>query len=340
MEYTDRQLKLLSETIKSFIETSEPVGSKTLSAIMGVCSATIRSEMAVLEQIGFLEQPHTSAGRIPTHKAFRIYVNQLMDRNPLTVKEKAVIDDLFSNISYDPELIPKNIAHWLSNITNCATISVLPTQNDAKVSKIEFIRTGKQSLLIVVIINTGAYKSGMCKIGIELESEIIGNFFDSILKDLIGKKLAEMTPEYIQSLANSTGFNAFVLAPILFTIYEISRNLQEKKSYVEGESKILECGEYDSETACSILSLLQAGIDIPNSVSTDMKVNVLIGEDVGFKGLDNSTLLLSGYSLGKLSGGAFGIIGPIRMNYAKLIPHVEYFSYKLKEFLDTEYDQD
>ena len=218
MELGARKLKILQAVIEAYIQTGEPVGSKALCELLdvSVSSATIRNEMASLSELGLLEQPHTSAGRIPTQFGYRLYINELMRPKPLSDEEMRYIDGYLSEYADDPDLLLEKAAEMLAEMTKYAAISTTPTNRDATIQRIQLVQTGPHTAMLVLTTSTGAVKSKLFRTNYLLNSDIL-RMFSNVLNEKMGSvHLLNVTPDFIKSTAFSIGELSLMMAPCLW----------------------------------------------------------------------------------------------------------------------------
>ena len=170
-ELDSRKLRILSAVVDEYIITGEPVGSKAIMNYVRASSATIRNEMAELEKQGYLEQPHTSAGRVPTYKGYRLYVDSLMEKNPLSEDEIQIIDEMFpDDFTTEDELVESATAA-LAEITKCAAVASNTSPKFSIISKLEVIPTGKRMYVLLMITSNGSIKNKVCRLQFDLTGE-------------------------------------------------------------------------------------------------------------------------------------------------------------------------
>ena len=175
MKLDIRKLKILTAIVETYIDTGEPVSSKILAQQLGfsVSSATIRNDMAALFEMGLLEQPHTSAGRVPSHLGYRVYVDQLMHCKPLSEEERREIDALFNVRDPDPDKLLEDAAQALADYTNCATVSTTITPKTVLVKRVEIVPAGTRTVVVLVIATNGVIKNKVCRVDFRVTGEIV-----------------------------------------------------------------------------------------------------------------------------------------------------------------------
>lgn len=336
----DRKLKILAAVVDEYIKTGEPVGSKALTSLPGlsVSSATIRNDMAALEQQGYLEQPHTSAGRVPSFKGYRLYIDQLMTPQPLTKRERELIDDLFCDEQDGDEAIVQNASKALAELTKLPALVANVSPQFSVISRVEVIPTGRRLYLLLLITSGGTVKNKICRLEFDLNEEHLQFFRGFITEHLKGLRPEHLSPAMIQTLATTLGGYMLALSPLLYAVYELSAQMMEASVGFEGESKLLSCREFDpGEVARFIESKSELSRLLCDSFDG---IHVLFGKESDTCVITNSSLILGGYSKGKDAAGSMGVIGPMRINYAKIIPYIEYLTGRVSNLLSTNEEDD
>lgn len=337
MELAERKKRILAAIIEAFIETGEPVGSKTLAQRtgMGLSSATLRNEMSELSELGLLEQPHTSAGRVPSQAGYRLYVDSLMRKRHLDDAEIAQINRLLNIREGDMESVLAQSGRILAEITGCATLSTAPCDCGTKLRRVEAVLAGRQSVLLILLTNSGMIRSRLCRAGEELTPEMLG-FFARLTKDrLDGKPLAEITPALMKETGSELFEYTCALTPLLDAILDESRALMGSEVYLKGEANLVRRTDLDGESLQGLLCALEHA-DILRALVEGAKnsVEIRIGTENGIRFMDDTSVITAPYAFLGKSAGAVGIIGPKRMDYARMVPSLEYFSAVLGELIN------
>lgn len=342
MQIDPRKLKILNAIVESFIETGEPVSSKAIvqKLDVNVSSATIRNEMAALFEMGLLEQPHTSAGRVPSHLGYRIYVNQLMHCKPLTLQEKSEIEALFNVRDPDPDKLLEDAAQALADYTNCATISTTITPKTVCVKRVEIVPAGQRTVVVLVIATNGVIRSRVCRVGFDLTEEII-EFLNRFANGrLSGKSVSDISQWYINSIAVTLGDYSQLFIPVLATVYDLCREINDGQFYASGITHLLDHKEL-SDIARNLLQMMNNRDQLLGVLaSKDDAVFITIGKENSKSELTDASVVVTKYRIGEQNSGAIGVIGPVRMDYAKIIPHLEYFSQMLGKLLAETFEQE
>ncbi len=329
LQLSERKEKILAAVVEHYIATGEPVGSKTLLEFMKmpVSSATVRNEMAELSRLGFLEQPHTSAGRIPSQQGYRYYVDRLMNRYEMPLNEKRLIEAKLSTVSGEPQQILEQAGQVLAELTNCAVVSTTPSDENAVIRKIELVPLGVHTAMIIMLTSSGILKSRVCRTDAALNMDIMETFYNVASQHFIGKAAAEVSTALIQTLALSLGAKALEISPLLVTLADLAQMTEQTQLILEGQSNLLNYSDY--QNAYELMEFLRNSDPITSLFSTHRQkgeTGVLIGKENRFRELQDSSLIFSGYSVGGKDSGTLGLIGPTRIDYARLIPSLKYLT--------------
>lgn len=333
MKLDERKKKILSSVVEDYIESAEPVGSKTLveKYHLDYSSATIRNEMKLLEEEGYLEQPHVSAGRIPSTKGYRYYVDNLMKERKLSMVDINYINSTITGFG-DIDDIFEQVADVVSKVLSTPT--VITKNNTDTIEKIKVVKISDNLLLIVLMSENGTVKDCIAKLTDTVEDTVIDKMTSILNQNLSGKPLQEL--HYVLNDVIKKDLQAFsgVMEQIVNSIkYEMSKDMKKLNSGVE---KILENPEFsDIETVKNFINIISTKeiIDTALDKSKNNKLSIVIGSE-------NKEVLLNDYTvisldiekddkyLGKLS-----VIGPKRMNYAKTISTLKYINEKFNNTL-------
>lgn len=320
----ERKNKILYSVIQDFIFTGEPVGSKTLSKKynLGVSSATIRNEMSNLEELGFLEQVHTSSGRIPSNKGYRLYVDKLMKPTPISKQEEVFIKSDLMNLNvFDIENVLKSKLIPISKLTNLACILKIPSLKESSIKSIQFIKIGDKNLLFVVITKEGIIRNNVIKVDNILPYDMvnqINNVINKILYDNAEGKVSEI----IEKLKLYLKLNDYVFEKISSILYDVFECGNRCEFYVEGINNILNYPEFrDINKIKNILHFFDNKLNFESLLICDRgdDIEIRIGEENYVEGAQNYSLVLGNYKKDSMYLGTLGIIGPTRMDYSKVV---------------------
>ncbi|WP_165873218.1 heat-inducible transcriptional repressor HrcA [Harryflintia acetispora] len=337
-----RKGRILAAIVSQYIQTGEPVGSKSICDLEGinVSSATVRNEMAALFDMGLLEQPHTSAGRIPSHLGYRVYIDSLMRCDPLTQHERDELDALFNVGDPDPDRLIEDATERLAQYTGCATVSATMTARSVYVKRVGLIKVDETTVVILVMANNGVIKNKVVRVGFRVTQDIC-DFFTNFANGMLrGKSLYEISLLYLNSVAVSLGEYSRLLTPLLAAIYELCKEIYDGQFYRRGETNLLSYHELEA-AARELFTLLESRERVTELLypqgSLAPGVKVAIGKENREQELCDTALIVARYRIGSDSAGAIGIIGPVRLPYPRLIPHLEYFANTLGKLLSDTY---
>lgn len=330
-------MRILTAVVDEYIVTGEPVGSKSIMAQVKASSATIRNEMAELEKQGYLEQPHTSAGRIPTYNGYRLYVDALMEENPLSADEKKQLDDMLPKDYITEGDLVEGASLALAQLTKCAAVVANSTPKFSLISKVEVIPTGKRMYVILMITSNGEIKNKVCRLEFDLDEEQL-NFFENFVKEnLDGVPLNEISEEYVEKLTEAMGTYMMTLSPLVREIINLSCEMRSDV-IVKGESNLLACKDFNQNEIISFFDNKKELEQFIDETFSELHV-AFSSEKEGFV-INGSSIITAPFSKNGKRAGSLGLIGPMRLNYSKFIPYLEYFSDKISDMLSTNDEDD
>lgn len=336
----ERKLKILLAIVDQYIITGEPIGSKAVMNIIdiNISAATIRNEMAALEQMGYLEQPHTSAGRIPSYSGYRLYIDHLLKNNIIDDNDKNIIDTLIKKDSSTVEGIVQSASIALAEITKCATVVANSSPKFSVISKVEVIPTGKRLYVILMVTSEGNVKNKVCRLEFDLTNEQL-DFFEKFVKDnLEGISLDNFSDKMIEKLSTAMGAYMITLSPLLNGLVELSKELVSKNVIIEGETNLLACNDFKKD---EIIEFLNNKNECTRLLDESMSgLQVTFSKENNDFIISNSSIITSPFSKGGVKAGTLGVIGPMRINYAKIIPYLEYITGKISDLLDDKDEND
>ena len=334
MQLDDRKKRILQAIIEEYIGTAEPVSSSTLVDNYGMTlsSATIRNEMASLEQNGYIEKPHTSAGRIPSAKGYRFYVDQLLKDDNLSFDEIKYIKKCLQTSANAMEELTKIATHTLSEVTHYTSLAIGPKTETHTIIDIKFVLLGTRLLMAIILTDTGIVKETMINFAsdiTELQVEKLNYIFNSKLR---GKTLGEIDLPMQELIMSEMDYELKIIKPI---IQEINKVVKENYDiYLEGRDKVFDFPEFnDLDTARNVLNILETK-ELVCSVfdtATDNNIEVYIGNENEYDELKNLSVIVFKNKVDQKDLGTIGIIGPTRMDYSKVISVMKYINAILYE---------
>ncbi len=326
MELAERKRKILSAIIESYISTGEPVGSKSLinEAGLEVSSATVRNEMADLTSKGFLIQPHTSAGRIPTQQAYRYYVDNIMS---VTQVSEVGRDYIFSSLRKNadsPENILQSGANLLSQLTNYVAVATTPDTLECRVRRISFVQTGAHTAMVVLIASNGVIKTKLFRCEYIITPEML-EIFDKALNELFaGVMLSSINQPFIQTAAARFGELSFFMPSVLTAIKDASELAQGISVCHSGITKLMYMTELNVVSARGLVEFFNNEHDLSKMLqNTPITTSVAIGLENSRIELATSTVVSTRYNIDANPSGVLAILGPLRMDYARVISILE-----------------
>ena len=331
-----RAMKILATIVDEYIKTGEPVGSKALAQKpdINVSSATIRNTMAALEQEGYLDHPHTSAGRVLTFKGYRFYIDNLMSTEPVSKADLDGFDEkIFEGAVTDDDII-RNASAALAEITKCATFSTNHVSQFSVITKVDVIPTGRRMYVLLLITSNGEVKNRVCRMEFDLSHEQMEFFTRFVNTHLQGINPSEMTDEYMNKLIEALGSYMITLSPLLNAVYELSGEMMRESIDVKGESNLLACQEFPMVDVMKFLEQKNELAMILDSAFSG--INIKFGAEEGTFAISNSTFVSASYYKDGRPAGTLGVIGPMRLDYRKVIPYIEYFSNKVTQLLSQD----
>lgn len=335
MELDERKKTILRAIVSNYLETGEPVGSRTISKYseLNLSSATIRNEMADLEEMGYIVQPHTSAGRIPTDAGYRFYVDCLMSEKEEVEEVKSSLLERVDRM----ELLLKQVARVLASNTNYATMVTAPNYNKT-VKFIQLSQVDIGSLLAVIVVDGNIIKNQMISVDIGLDNEDILKFNILLNTFLQGASLEDINLEMIQAMKQQSGDYGVILDQIFQGIVEAIHEANELEIYTSGATNILKYPELGDISKTSELlekfedkSELSHILEEAVNAGDDTGIQIYIGEEAPVQNMQDCSLVTATYKMPEGAKGTIGIIGPKRMDYKKVVSTLKNLTVELDD---------
>lgn len=340
MNISRRKQLILAAIVDRYIETGEPVGSKTICEALNISlsSATIRNEMNELDEMGYLKQPHTSAGRIPTEVCYRLYIDNLMNHYSLTNEDRTRIDSL---LVWDPwkdgdsGKLLEYAVKTLSRLTVLPSVTTTPSLDHEQIASINIIPTGRHSILIVIVTSSGTIKNVMTRCQFELTVELLQTLTRFFNERLAGQPLGSINQELINSMTAPLGQFAPPIRKLLDTIYNAIQDITSTKVKLEGGANLFFHKDLQSDYVMELIDFLSEQ-DRLNSIfgKPHAGVKVIIGSESNIKELSGTSVISARYSVKGKKSGTIGVIGPTRINYAKMISYLRYYAQGISRLLE------
>ncbi|MBR7184662.1 MAG: heat-inducible transcription repressor HrcA [Clostridia bacterium] len=340
-ELSERKKLILKAIIDAHIENGEPVGSRYImqNAQIAYSSATIRNEMAELEEMGYLEQPHTSAGRVPSELGYRFYVDTMLSHYAMTQREIAELNNLLRSKQAALDTILEQASKLASALTNYTGISVKPKPAAASIRRFETVWVDSRSFILVMVTSTGVAKSKFIHLGFDVMPETTGRLAAALNANLAGLSAEQITLPAIMRMETAMGLDSVLVSPIIKCIYETMSELDGGDVRFEGINRLLQYPEYaDVGRFKQLLGALEEKQDILDLVSGSSAddVNIYIGSENTVDVMQNSSLVFKTVRCGGHTVGAIGILGPCRMDYSRVVAMIEHLAGQVSAMLDED----
>ena len=332
MELPDRKMRILKAIVRNYLETGEPVGSRTISKLtdLKLSSATIRNEMADLEEMGLITQPHTSAGRIPTDAGYRLYVDDMLssERRELQDERKELLDmrELLVQRQDRLEIMLQKVAKTLAVSTNYASMISSPTTRSSKIKFIQLSQVDPHNVLAVIVIEGNLIRNKVIPVDEELSAENMLKLNMLLNTNLCGLAVEEITLGLIEGIKRNAGIHTAIINDVIDAAAEIVRSEEELKIYTSGANNIFKYPELaDHQRASEIISDFEEkqalGSIVQETLAADgqIGIHVYIGDEMPVARMRDCSVVTATYELGEGMKGTIGIIGPKRMDYDKVV---------------------
>ena len=331
MELTERKKKVLRSVVDLYIRTAEPVGSKAITELpdMNYSSATIRNEMADLTAMGYLEQPHTSAGRVPSAAGYRLYVDELMADYRLSIDETKSISNAIEEKMQQVDKLVERVAKLVSQATDLPAISVASRQGGATVSRFELILAGPGSVILVMMLSNDEVVNKLIKLPVALEDtdlKLLTAVLNATMTELDADSMDQLLLERVMRSAGA----AASLVPIVleFTVTTLKRQSSTNMA-VAGQMRLLGQPEYRDVDKAQ--RLMEALVNLPAVMQNANGTKVLVGPENVARELKDTSVVMTKFDIGDGMQGMIGVVGPTRMDYAKVTARLSYFAESLSK---------
>ena len=343
MQLDERKMKILQAIIRNYLETGEPVGSRTISKYtdLNLSSATIRNEMSDLEEMGYILQPHTSAGRIPSDKGYRLYVDSMMEENARQVEE---LKEMLVEKDEKMDHLLKQVAKVLAVNTNYATMVTAPRVSGNKVKFIQLSRVNEDQILAVVVAEGNIIKNTMINVDEPINDEVMLKLNILLNTSLNGLAIEEINLALIAKMKAQAGEYGSFIGDVIDAVAETIKDDDDLEVYTSGANNIFKYPELASEQNASGLinafeekQLLAQLVDSAMDETENKNgIRVYIGEESPIQSMKDCSIVTANYEFGEGMRGTIGIIGPKRMDYEKVVGTLK----TIKTQLDTLYQDE
>lgn len=339
---SERKKLILKAIVESHIELGEPVGSKSLQQLPGLkcSSATIRNEMAELEELGYLEQPHTSSGRVPSQLGYRFYVDELKEHYDMTTGEIAQINHLLKAKSAELDRILLTASKIAASLTNYTAIAAQPKRRSVSVNKFDTAYVDEYNFVLIMVTSIGAIASKHVRLAEPRSRETVQLLCDSLNAYVAGLGADAINLPVMMNLESAMGADANMIAPIVKLIYTTLSEYDGGELQFSGINHLLQYADYeDNNELVDLLDTLEQKDEILKLVSDTEKedASVLIGSESPVRVMNNSALVFKPIVKNGRTVGVIGLIGPLRMDYAKVLEIIDKLCGNVAQMMDDGY---
>ena len=337
MDLSERKRRILTAIVEGYIATAEPVGSKALSGVIGCSSATIRNEMAELTAMGYLEQPHTSAGRVPSPTGYRLYVNELMERQKLSEEEAAAINERLRQKEKQIDELMGEVGRLTSTMTNYPAYA-LAMKTPASVRRFDFIYVDTNTFIVVALLTDNTVKNKLIHLPFTVSQEQVQTLSSLFNVHFTGVTDDEITDVLIRSTERAAGDTYGLVAAVSAFVMETLSAAKAAPVRFAGASQLLNQPEYrDPEKAHALMNFFSNSDQLlsglaPDAVGQD-GIRVTIGPENVAEELKDSSVVMASYDAGGGMRGYIGVVGPTRMDYSSVAAKLSYIAAGLSRSL-------
>ncbi|WP_027625032.1 heat-inducible transcriptional repressor HrcA [Clostridium lundense] len=344
MEMDERKIRILQAIIQDYINTAEPVGSRTIAKKydLGISSATIRNEMADLEDMGYLEQLHSSSGRKPSDKGYRLYVDKFMQLHKLSpIEENIIKTHILNSALYEMDRVIKQATSILAELTGLTSIVKSPSGKKSCIKSIQLINIDVNNILSVIITDTNIIRNNVIRTKKSIDNYSLAKLSNILNVRLNNLTVEEINLEVINNLKNDLRGYEDIFNAIIPALYESLNSIDTFDIYLEGTTNIFNYPEYnDIERAKNFLSLVDNKDKVNDLINSSDSITIKIGEENFVEDAKDCTVISAVYSLKNKPLGSIGVIGPTRMPYSKVVSILGEIVNEINNVLDDGYDDE
>lgn len=340
---SERRREILRAVVEHYIETAEPVGSKVIAQLahLDCSSATIRNEMATLEKMGYLEQPHTSAGRVPSALGYRFYVNELMEAHKLSLQETERINQSMHLKMRELDRVIDQAGKLVSQFTNYPSFALTAGRDRVFINRYDLLMVDQNSFIVVAMTNTNVVKNKLIHLPSDItepQLQLLNALLNTSFTD---KSLQELTPDLMRVAEKAAGSSYGLISLVVSFAMEVLDDLEHSNIHTAGVNHLLDHPEYqDLDKAHDLLTYLSddpnlAHLTEPFIGDKDQNTKVLIGPENVAEELKDTSVVLASYDIGEGMKGVIGVVGPTRMDYAKVTAKLSYLADNLGKLFNN-----
>ena len=343
MEISERKKAILAAIVDEYISTAEPVGSKTIAqnAGLGFSSATIRNEMAELTAMGYLEQPHTSAGRVPSAMGYRLYVNELMHQHRLSIEETETINRSLNQKMQQLDQVLSDVGKLTSSLTNYPALALAHRADPVTIKRFDIIYIDTNTFIIVAMLSNNTVKNKLVNLPFSVEKAMTQKLATVFNASFTGITEDRITEQLIRTTERAASDTYGLVAVVVGFVLEVLTETASASAYVAGTTNLLRQPEYrDPDKAHELMSYLSDSshlLELPafGDNDGDVDVKVLIGPENVASELRDSSVVMATYNAGDGTKGMIGVVGPTRMDYSKVAAKLSYIASGMSRMLNA-----
>ena len=327
MELTDRKKQILKVVVEDYVRTAEPVGSKAIAAEMGgVSSATIRNELSDLTELGYLEQPHTSAGRVPSPKGYRLYVNELMERQRLSIAETERINQSLQMRMEELDRVISQAGRAVSSLMNYPAYVAATGKKQMTARRFELLPVDEHSCIVVMMMGDNRVKSQLLRMQLKVDTEQMPTLVNLLNSNLTGISADEMNRRLMDVSEQVTPQMFLLLSQTIAYAADVLEEAGQKEVFTVGTSQLLKLPEFrDADKAHQLMSFLsdsKENLPVPD----EGPMKILIGPENVSEALQDTSVVVASYDIGNDMRGLIGVVGPTRMDYGTVAARLSGFA--------------
>lgn len=327
VELTDRKKQILKVVVEDYVRTAEPVGSKAIAAEMGgVSSATIRNELSDLTELGYLEQPHTSAGRVPSPKGYRLYVNELMERQRLTVAETERINQSLQMRMEELDRVISQAGRAVSSLMNYPAYVAATGKKQMTARRFELLPVDEHSCIVVMMMGDNRVKSQLLRMQLKVDAEQMPTLVNLLNSNFTGVSADEMNRRLMDVSEQVTPQMFLLLSQTIAYAADVLEEAGQKEVFTMGASQLLKLPEFrDADKAHQLMSFLsdsKENLPVPD----EGPMKILIGPENVSEALQDTSVVVASYDIGDDMRGLIGVVGPTRMDYGTVAARLSGFA--------------
>lgn len=335
----ERKKQVLNAIIEDYIANAEPVGSRAVAKkySLGVSPATIRNEMSDLEDEGYIEQPHTSAGRIPSDKGYRYYVDNLMEKENPTNAETSQVRDALKGGVCDLDEFMRSCCNMISRLTNYPAIIAVPEQGQGKLLRLQLLPVHQNQILVILLASTGILRHKLIDLPFAINDAELARIESELGRLLQGMEMKQLSYDFLRDKLNNLGVQEKMLSQTMELLNQVLAPQTGQKIMINGAMNMLSHPEFrDIEKLKSIFDILETEGKVKKllDAGSEEALTVSIGGEIPDNDMHNCSMVVANYFINGDKAGSIGVIGPTRMSYRRTVSLMDYISRELSEALD------